>query len=106
MPRLINLEYGDNYDFYNRAIIGTDESCDIMIIGENENLKTISGRHAEIFEDRGIFYLVDLESKEGTRRQAYGANFIMSRKLTPYDPVELKIGNEVLLGKYRLRFVE
>ncbi len=106
MAILFDLEDNKIYDVYAKVIIGTNGTCDIILKGNKEILKTVSGRHAEIFTENEIYYLEDLDSKNRTKLTRYGKDFSMTEELDSYRPVELHSGNDILLGKYKMKFIE
>ena len=94
------------YNVYCKIIIGTDKTCDIIPKGNEEVLKTVSGRHTEIFMEKENYYLEDLDSKNRTKITRYGKDFSMTEELYSYHPVELHSGNEIKFGSYRMKFIE
>lgn len=51
-------------DFKGNVIIGRNPNmCTLLICGDN----SVSGRHCEIYESQGLFYIKDLNSSNGTR---------------------------------------
>ena len=77
------LELGKSY------VIGRTDESDIKL--ENEY---VSKTHAEIFSEKGAFWIKDLGSKNGT--------FIDSKKVSEY-PQELKTGHVLNWVKVRIR---
>ena len=106
MAILFDLEDNKIYDVYAKVIIGTDTNCDIILKGNKDVLKTVSGRHAEIFIENEIYYLEDLDSENRTKLTRYGKDFSMTEELDSYRPVELHSGNEIQFGTYRMKFIE
>ena len=106
MAILFDLEDNKIYDVYAKVIIGTDETCDIIPKGNEEILKTVSGRHAEIFTEKENYYLEDLDSKNRTRLTRYGKDFSMTEEIDSYRPAELHNGDDIMLGSYKMKFIE
>ncbi len=106
MAILFDLEDKKIYDVYAKIIIGTDETCDIIPKGNEEILKTVSGRHAEIFIENENYCLEDLDSENRTKLIRYGKDFSMTEELDSYRPVELHSGNDIMLGSYKMKFIE
>ncbi len=57
--------------------------------------KGVSRRHAKIFRQEGEFYIEDVGSANGT--------FLNDRRLTPYLPYPLQEGDQVQIGRLRLK---
>ena len=94
------------YNVYCKIIIGTDKTCDIIPKGNEEVLKTVSKRHAEIFMEKENYYLEDLDSENRTKLTRYGKDFSMTKELNSYRPAELHSGNDIKFGGYRMKFIE
>jgi adenylate cyclase len=71
------------------VIVGRAETCDLKL-----DDPSVSRRHARITDEGGLYFIQDLGSKNGT---------IVNGR--PADRVELKTGDAIAIGKYRLRFV-
>ncbi|MCS6800392.1 MAG: FHA domain-containing protein [Chloroflexota bacterium] len=71
------------------TVIGRDPECHIHL-----HDITVSRRHAAIEAENGRFHLIDLGSANGT--------ILNGRPLAPRTPVELREGDEVAIGSYRL----
>lgn len=74
--------------------IGRDSSrCDLVY---PENTQGISGAHCVVYSENGKAYIKDLGSTYGS--------FVSGRKLSPNQPVELKVGDRIALGSERETF--
>jgi hypothetical protein len=71
--------------------IGRDESNNMVL---EDKRKSVSRKHAEIRLDEGIYFLVDLGSRNGT--------FINNYKVNPNHPYALEHGSEIAIGDYVL----
>jgi pSer/pThr/pTyr-binding forkhead associated (FHA) protein len=94
-PRLeVKLgQFTAKYDLTTEAtVIGrpdpkTGESPEIAIEWDD----AISRRHAHVIQRDGLFFLVDLDSKNGT--------FLNGEQLAPQSPIALKSGDEIVVGE-------
>ncbi len=74
--------------------IGRDGSrCDLVY---PENTQGISGAHCVVYSENGKAYIKDLGSTYGS--------FVSGRKLSPNQPVELRVGDRITLGSEREAF--
>lgn len=74
--------------------IGRDGArCDLVY---PENTQGISGAHCVVYSENGRAYIKDLGSTYGS--------FVSGRKLSPNQPVELRIGDRITLGSEREAF--
>lgn len=72
------------------AIIGRGKSCDVELPDSS-----VSRRHAMLTEENGRYFIHNLESKNGT--------FVNGKAA---EQTELKSGDSIGIGKYRMRFVK
>lgn len=93
--KIVNEKKPDFYHEENYSqssiTIGRDESNSIVL---EDKGKSVSRKHAEIRLDEGIYFIVDLGSRNGT--------YINTCKLTPETPYALEHGSEVSIGDYRI----
>lgn len=59
--------------------------------------KRISGRHARLEKREGVWYLQDLDSKNGT--------YVGERRLEPHQPVALRVGSTFTIEDFRFELV-
>ena len=98
MPVQFAIRHQSNADYYieksftnDVIVIGRDESNDLVL---EDKRKTVSRKHAEVRLDDGIYFLVDLGSRNGT--------FINDHMLNPNQPYALEHGTEITIGDYSL----
>jgi two-component system, cell cycle sensor histidine kinase and response regulator CckA len=89
MATLVEVGTEQLYHLHERTSIGRDRQCDICV-----DDPMVSTSHAEIVRDvTGAYRLRDLGSRRGT--------FVGERQI---DEIELREGDEVLIGPARMRF--
>src|SRR5688572_937130 len=89
MATLVEVGSERAYPLQDRTSIGRDRGCDICV-----DDPMVSTKHAEIVRDEaGTYRLRDLGSRRGT--------FVGAHKV---DEVELRDGDELLIGPVRMRF--
>src|SRR5262245_52918931 len=69
--------------------IGRDPACDIVL-----SRKTVSREHARIVRRRGVYFLEDLDSADGTR--------VNGRTVS--GPIRLRDGDLIQIGDWLFRF--
>ena len=74
-----------------RFVVGHDEACDITISDDS-----ISGRHCQLEMDDGQFFITDLASTNGTRRNL--------TELTANEPSALEAEDIITVGRYSFQF--
>ncbi len=73
-----------------RMLLGSDvASCDLVLAG-----KPIDAQHAVVIYHNGCYFIQDLESRGGT--------YVNGRRIS--DITELRVGDEISLRPYTLRF--
>ena len=91
MPHLTLLDRGTGTTYRidsTDAVIGRDPSVVLVIQGRTSMV--VSGRHARVFFDEGLWWVEDLGSRNGT--------FIGSNRLQTGVPYQLKVGEVIGLG--------
>src|SRR5215475_6707998 len=89
MATLVEVGTEQLYQLHDRTLIGRDRRCDICV-----DDPMVSTSHAEIVRDvTGAYRLRDLGSRRGT--------FVGDRQI---DEIELREGDELLIGPTRMRF--
>jgi pSer/pThr/pTyr-binding forkhead associated (FHA) protein len=78
-----------------RVAIGRAHSNDVML---TNTLRLVSRRHAEIRRQAGVFWLVDLGSKNAT--------WLNGRRLEAERPYTLHHGDRFRVGDFQIEFVE
>jgi pSer/pThr/pTyr-binding forkhead associated (FHA) protein len=85
---LTGQDIGKEITLQGTATLGRLQDCTLMLIGN-----AVSREHAKVFEKDGRFFVVDLNSSNGTR--------VNGNKITRH---ELADGDEIQLGDQRVRF--
>lgn len=75
------------------TLIGRDHHCDVPLSD-----KTVSRRHAEIYLDGEAYFLIDRESRAGTR--------LNGSRLAPNRPYRLRTQDTIQICDYTFYFVE
>lgn len=79
---------GIDFDVTGGALIGRSRSCDIVVPHP-----AVSARHARIYEEKGTYFIEDLDSTNGT--------YINGERM---EKAELKNGDRVAISSVELRF--
>ena len=87
----INFKMEDYYILYGVTTIGRSAKCDISIKD-----KFVSKEHIKITEDKGSYFLEDLDSANGT--------FLNGEEV--HDIIELQNGDKIGVGFIQFIFVE
>ncbi|MEE8522396.1 MAG: FHA domain-containing protein, partial [Thermoanaerobaculia bacterium] len=77
-----------------RIAIGRDPGCDLPLADE---MRVVSGEHAEIVADGARLLLTDLGSKNFT--------YLNEEQLEPDRPYEIRPGDVIEIGEYKIRVV-
>jgi len=98
MPVQFTVRHQKDADYYleksftgDVILIGRDEANDLVL---KDKRKTVSRKHAEIRLDDGIYFLMDMGSRNGT--------YINDHKLNPEQPYAIEHGTEIAIGEYIL----
>lgn len=93
-PYLLNASTGEKTHIINTPfLIGKRQSCDLSI-----NSRIVSREHAKIVTDGQKYFIIDLNSKNGTYLSGY--------KLIPQAEIEIKYGQSVVFANEKYVFKE
>ena len=77
-----------------RVSIGRAHSNDVKLTNP---MRLVSRKHAEIFRDEGVYWIVDLGSKNAT--------WLNGRRLEAERPYALQHGDRLQVGDFQIEFV-
>ncbi len=77
-----------------RVSIGRAHSNDVRL---SSPMRLVSKQHAEIRQEKGMFWIVDLGSKNAT--------WLNGRRLESERPYALQHGDRLLVGDFQIEFV-
>ena len=78
-----------------RVSIGRAHSNDVKLTNP---MRLVSRQHAEIRQEKGRFWIVDLGSKNAT--------WLNGRRLEAEQPYSLHSGDHLLVGDFKIEFVQ